>query len=258
MVFTKDSHYESERAVILIKAAPQTSSKHGETVCCAGITPYGEWRRLYPISFRFLTDDRKFSRWDVIEYRSSRPIDDRRDESRRVDSDSLMIVSNTKKTERWNFLQKSLVTSLQKEKEANRSLALLEVEVLDFTYERMSDEKFAKQKASFDALHSTADMFETNKIIPYEPCPYEFKYRYLSDDGIRTGTCQDWEVEATYYRMSRKDGERAALDYIVGTFGERYPREGMCLAMGTHSIYPDTWLINGIIKLERDGQGSLF
>lgn len=258
MVFTKDSHYESERAVILIKAAPQTSSKHRETVCCAGITPYGEWRRLYPISFRFLTNHRKFSRWDVVEYRSGRPKDDRRQESRRVDPESLQIVNSIKKGERWNFLQKSIVTSLQKEKEAGRSLALLEVEVLDFDYEPMSADKFARQKASFEAIHSTGDMFETNKIIPYEPCPYEFKYRYRSEDGIRTGTCQDWEVEATYFHMSRRDGKQAALDYIVQTFGERYPREGMCLAMGTHSLYPDTWLINGIIKLERDGQGSLF
>jgi hypothetical protein len=33
-------------------------------------------------------------------------------------------------------------------------------------------------------------------------------------------------------------------------FGEEYPGKGMLLAMGTHSIYPDTWLINGVIRLD--------
>jgi hypothetical protein len=33
-------------------------------------------------------------------------------------------------------------------------------------------------------------------------------------------------------------------------FGEEYPRKGMLLAMGTHSLYPETWLINGVIRLD--------
>jgi hypothetical protein len=40
-------------------------------------------------------------------------------------------------------------------------------------------------------------------------------------------------------------------------FGEEYPRKGMLLAMGTHSQYPDTWLINGIIRLDQVQQFSL-
>jgi hypothetical protein len=50
------------RVVIIIKAMPNPSRKHGETVCCAGVTADGEWKRLYPIRFHQLRD--KFSRWD--------------------------------------------------------------------------------------------------------------------------------------------------------------------------------------------------
>jgi len=32
----------------------------------------------------------------------------------------------------------------------------------------------------------------------------------------------------------------------------------MVLAMGTHSLYPDVWLINGIIRLDEITQLSLF
>jgi hypothetical protein len=31
----------------------------------------------------------------------------------------------------------------------------------------------------------------------------------------------------------------------------------MVFAMGTHSLYPDTWLINGIIRLDEIRQMSL-
>ena len=75
---------------------------------------------------------------------------------------------------------------------------------------------------------------------------------------MREGTCQDWEMEATYFRWSKDYGESAALEKMQKTFGEDYPKKGMLLAMGTHSLYPDTWLINGIIRLDDIKQPSLF
>ena len=35
-------------AIILIKAAPQIGQRHGETVCCAGISLDGTWLQLIP------------------------------------------------------------------------------------------------------------------------------------------------------------------------------------------------------------------
>ena len=49
-------------AIVLIKAAPHASQKHGETVCCAVIDLEGNWLRLYPVSFRHLDDAQKFGR----------------------------------------------------------------------------------------------------------------------------------------------------------------------------------------------------
>jgi len=64
-----------------VKAWPQPSRKYIETVCCAGVTPDGAWRRLFPIRFRHLDGARQFKRWDIIEYEPQRPNDDRRGES---------------------------------------------------------------------------------------------------------------------------------------------------------------------------------
>ena len=91
----RSSHeHQSDQAYIIVKAAPRSSQKFGETVCIAGIDISGNWVRLYPVSFRYLGEPQKFSRWDLVKYRWRRPTtaSDDRDESRRVDPDSIQIL----------------------------------------------------------------------------------------------------------------------------------------------------------------------
>lgn len=245
------------QAIVLIKAAPQVGDKHGETVCCAAVDLHGEWLRLYPVAFRSLEQGQKFGRWDRIKFRWRLPDDDRRIESRRVDQHTLAVVGKLKKAERQPFLSKLIVTSLAKEREQGRSLALLKPEILGFDVERKTEDDLRKESTKFAALRNQTDLFNTKPIIPYAPCPFRFRYRYRTDDGEREGTCQDWEMEATYYRWSRAGGETEALTKIRQTFGEEYPQRGMLLAMGTHSLYPDTWLINGVVRLDAIEQLAL-
>lgn len=75
---------------------------------------------------------------------------------------------------------------------------------------------------------------------------------------MREGTCQDWEIEATFFKWAKLYGEDRALAEIRRVFGEEYPSKGMLLAMGTHSLYPDTWLINGVVRLDEVQQRALF
>jgi hypothetical protein len=37
---------------------------------------------------------------------------------------------------------------------------------------------------------------------------------------------------------------------MVRTFGEEYPKKGIAFAMGTHSLYPDVWLLVGIVRID--------
>lgn len=247
---------ESE-AVILIKAAPQVGQRHGETVCCAGISIEGKWLRLYPVSFRTLDDGQKFGRWDRIRFKWRIPHDDQRVESRRVDQDSITITGELKPSERERFLSSLITTSLDRERTNGRSLALLKANDLEFKVEKRTSEDLTSDAARFDKLRAQRDLFNTKTLIPYKPCPYRFKYKYRTDDGPREGTCQDWEIEATYFKWSQEYGEKSTLLKMQQAFGEDYPKKGMLLAMGTHSQYPDTWLINGVIRLNQIKQGSL-
>jgi len=246
---------ESE-AVILVKAAPQVGTRNGETVCCAGLGFDLKWVRLYPIKFRRLDETNKFSRWDRVRFSWRRPSDDQRLESRRVAEDTLHIVGKLNDRERGSFLSRAIVSSLKKEREAGRSLALIQPEFIEFFVEQKSSVEFLEQKRKFEDVQRQGDLFAAS-ISAYRPCPFTFKFRYRIEDGIRTGTCQDWELEATFFRHSSLYGEKQALEFIQKKFGEEYPRDGMLFAMGTHSIHVDTWLLNGVIRYKQPTQASL-
>ena len=98
----------TSRAVVLVKAAPQASGSHGETVCVAALDEYGKWHRLYPLNFRELTPDQRIGRWDNIEFKWRLPevAKDRRAESKRVQQDTIQIVGKLKERGRQQLLEK--------------------------------------------------------------------------------------------------------------------------------------------------------
>lgn len=249
-----------DEAFILVKAAPRPSETFGETVCCAGLDRDERWVRLYPVSFRQLGDAQKFGRWDHIRYRWARPkaTKDTRTESRRVDPHSIEILRPLRVIDRNPLAARVAVTSLVKEAEAGRSLALLKVEVLDFWPERRPLADICEREQLLARLRSQQDLFASDALIPARTSPFRFKYRYRDDDGVHEGTCQDWETEQTFIARLRDQGsERAALDWMVRMFGEEYPKRGMALAMGTHRYRLHQWLINGVIRLDDQPQFNL-
>lgn len=248
----------ASEAFILIKAAPVIGDKHGETVCCAGVDIYGNWLRLYPVSFRVLDDSKRFRRWDKVKFNWRRPTNDARIESRHVNNQTLEICGSLNKSERTSFLSKHIVSSLTNERQEGRSLALLHPEILGFKISAKSDEKLKEQQHKIDLFHPQEDMFIPRPVVPVKACPFEFKYRYRTEDGDREGTCQDWETEATFFKWRKIYGETKALAEMQHQFGEVLPMRGLYFAMGTHSQYPDTWLINGLIQLPSSDQATLF
>jgi hypothetical protein len=243
-----------------VKAAPRRSQTFGETVCCAGLDYDGNWVRLYPVSFSQLEDAQRFSRWDRISYRWSRPkaSKDLREESRRVDPRSVQIIKPLRKAERNPLVNRCIVTSLRREQEESRSLALLKAEIMDFWAEKRSEEDLRKSEDVLSKLRAQGDMFSTAPLVPMRTCPYSFHYRYRDADGVQTGTCQDWETEQTFFaRLRDQPSEAAALDWMLSKFGEEYPRKGMALAMGTHRYRLEQWLINGVIRLDEEPQLDL-
>ena len=72
------------RLLITVKAAPNPSARHGETVCVGALSVdpgRRSWIRLYPIHFRDLDDDNKFRKYDIVTVDALPANQDRRPES---------------------------------------------------------------------------------------------------------------------------------------------------------------------------------
>ncbi len=100
-------------------------------------------------------------------------------------------------------------------------------------------------------------MFGAQPLKPLPPAPYEFYYRYNDEDGPHDCRCHDWEVEQTFIKWEREYGAQRTLELMSKRYGEDYPQDGMALAMGTHSAYPDVWMIIGVVKMKPTRQPTL-
>jgi hypothetical protein len=246
--------------VVLVKAVPQASGSHGETVCVATLDEYGCWHRLYPVNFRTLTKGQRFGRWDQIEFSWRLPevAKDRRAESKRIDQESVCIVGSLKPRERQRYLERAIKNSTVAEYRAGRSLALIRPIDPKFVVRPRSAEEIEKILRGYEEINRSPDLFGTTDIVPREAAPYEFYFQYKDGDGPHDARCHDWETEQTFLRWRSEYGEDHALREMRHVFGEQYPAKGMVLAMGTHGQRNWQWLIIGVLRMDEIVQPSMF
>ncbi|MBT8152625.1 hypothetical protein KMP13_01675 [Epibacterium ulvae] len=246
------------RVTILVKASPQPSKKHSETVCCAGLQEDGSWKRLFPIRFRRLSGEKAFKRWDIVQFKYSKPRDDSRAESCRVHEDSIQIQGNVRKPlEKSSLIQRAVVTSENEAVRKGQSLALIRPQNVSFSWEALSKieieanrEKFAQQAMQLSLLEE--------ELAAYEPCPYKFKLHYDDEHGPHNKTCADWETTATFFNLRQSMPEKDVLRHLEKTYCDDYVKKGLVLALGNIKKRPQTWQLLGIFPVEETKQLDLF
>ena len=241
------------RVVIIIKATPNPSRKHGETVCCAGVTAEGEWKRLFPIRFRQLRD--KFRRWDWVEFEYGPPKGDTRRESCRVYEDRLQVERALDKKHRASLLSPLITLSTNDAAARGMSLTLIRPINPRFKYRKKPPEMIAAEWDGYRATTRQSSLIDEN-LEPIEPVPYAFAFSYEDAAGKHTMQCSDWETSAAFWRLSKTYGEQGALDHLSRTYNDEYPRKGMLFAMGTVKARPKQWLLLGVIRVDESRQAS--
>lgn len=241
--------------IVLVKALPHAGSKHGETVCCAGVTEKGEWRRQFPIPFRRLQT--KFKRWDIVEYEYRLPENDKRPESRRVQEDTIRIVRSVPEKERAQFLASVVVPSTSVAASKGQTLALIRPRKIQFKAKKKSPGELVAEQQAYRLAASQTSLFD-KELAELQPCPYAFKFIYEDEAGIaHTSTCDDWETAAMFYNFEKRIGEKDALAAMKKTFEIDYPEKGMAFAMGVHSRRQEQWLLVGVLRLDEPLQHSI-
>jgi hypothetical protein len=246
----------TSKAAVIIKAAPDIGRKHGETVCVAGIDLDGNWHRLYPVPFRDLNENQKFSRWDIIEFDWRNAPDDERIESKRINPQTLRKVGSVPIRERHSFASRALITDLDAQLELGKSFALIRPENVRFSIVRYPEAELNKERESRATLHQQTDMF-SDPSISREPPPYRFKYRFDFGGKKRNYYCIDWETEATFFKWRSKYGEADAINKMIEKFNIEWPKKGIAFAMGTHrNANWKNWLLSGVLRVDVETQSS--
>lgn len=247
---------ELEQVVILVKAWPQPSLKYGETVCCAGVTLNGEWRRLFPIRFRHLSGDAQFKRWDVIEYRSEPPKDDRRSESRHVHENSLAPQGVLAKSSRERLLSPLIRASIKDAAETGESLTLIRPKNVKFICRQKRESELIREQDHRKNRAAQGSLLD-RELNALETCPYHLYLRFEDGTGSHRMECADWETAAAYFKFSKDYGPSKALDLLRETYEVTYPLRGVVFALGTQKKRPKQWLLLGIIRLDESQQLQL-
>ena len=246
-----------EEVVILVKAVPRVGSKHGETVCCAGVTLTGQWRRLYPIRFRRLEEESRFTRWSLVKYRASVPKDDTRVESRRVHEESIRVGGKYPPIKRADFLAPLIRQSTEDAAARGESLTILRPLAFQFRAKPMDPAAHDALKRRY-ANAARQGSFLDRELIAFDPPKFHFRLSFQDrEGGWHHHQCEDWETIAAFRKWSLRYGDASAIERLTAKY-EEYFRRGVVLAMGTVTKRPRQWLLLGIIRLdEPTGQLSL-
>lgn len=210
----------SGRAVILVKALPQPSARHGETVCCAGVTPSRNWKRLFPIRFRHLSGDASFNRWDWVNFNYRLPTSDRRSESCHVFEDSIRIAGKLRANERSTLLYPLITGSAKDASEKGLSLTLVRPRNPQFIFREKSVADIERGREAFRKAARQDSIFDV-KLAEIEPTPYEFIFRFDDDSGRHEYQNGDWETHAAFFRERKRTSETEALRWLSYIYNER-------------------------------------
>jgi hypothetical protein len=244
------------RVTILVKALPQPSKQYGETVCCAGVTADGQWKRLFPIRYRHLSGDSSFARWDWVKFRYRRPTTDARAESFHVFEDSIVVDGKLARKEQVRLLTPLILGSAKEAMGKGQSLALLRPRNTRFIAKAKSKTEIEEEREAYRRAAGQTSMFD-KELAELEPSSYEFRFKFEDEDGKHDYENGDWETHAMFWHQRKRTNEKDALKWMHQTFNEEYPRKGMVFAIGNQAKRPQTWQLLGVIRLDEASQGEL-
>lgn len=234
----------SEKILITVRTYPAISTIYNDTVCTGGITKTGEWRRLYPVPWRYLDEEKQYRTFDVIEV-EVKPGKDSRPESRTPVIASLKIVSHLKTWQaRRQWIEPTIFPSMNAMRDAGRSIGPVRVkEVLEFIAEPTTDQWTPAQLEKL----KQENLFEPRK--PLEKIPYDFRIHWIDGEGSEYDShIMAWEILETWrqYRLNYKDPIVVMRDKWLNDLCG--PKRNIAFFMGNQNRFRDQFSICGIFS----------
>jgi hypothetical protein len=256
----------TKKVLITVKAYPNPSKTHGETVCCAGIDiDTGKWIRLYPIPFRDLDSAKQFNKYDIIEVRCKKAPRDHRIESHYVDSDSIRILETLDSKHGWKQRKAIVLPTVSPsfcqifaEVEQGRSLGLFKPREVSFSYREARPKDSTKRQACYAQL----SFFDKKKDV-IEVIPFDFYYHFRCSGKTECPGHRlliiDWELGQSY-RKWRNDypTETILLDKIHDKWLEIISpnTRDAYFFVGNNHVHPKVFMVLGVFYPPRSSESQ--
>ena len=251
-----------KKILITVKTYPSISTKYDELVCTAGFDEEGNWIRIYPIPFRKLSSDKRYSKYNWIEMDLTKNTNDFRPESYRpINIDAEDVISfhggiNTKNywEERKNIVLQNVYDDIEllinEAKDQLKSLTIFKpTKIIDFIYEPTDREWDKKRLAALRQYN----VFEEKKFEVVRKLPFKFKYIFSDINGKECRLMnEDWELGALFWKGLQKNNgdEKAACEYVRKKYWNDFVlTKDLYFFLGTtklfHLIAPNPFIIIG-------------
>ena len=234
---------KKERVLVLARACPEKSRKYVHSVCVAGITQNGEWRRLYPFPFSYGKGFIKFKKKDIIEAVVSIPSNDKRKESRKVMSSKNL--SSPLDDKRLINRILHLVTSLEALNKENASLGVIKPIISDLEV-KINDTNVYDEQKYFSLTESFLERREKVKL----PVEVRYVFRCRGEKVCKKPhkiIVIDWEVNELVRNVMRRTKDVNEIKRkIRWRFYDFMKKRDLYFVVGTHFKFPK-WLIIGIL-----------
>lgn len=248
---------ETERCLLLCTSYPTYSEKHGPTVCMAGMTEEGEFRRLYPMPFDVFAEKEDMRKRQWIEY-EIREEGDYRKESYKIVPESVKTLEEEDYKSIGEICRENKVSSIEKlnkmQEADDTSLGIVEPSEI--------------QSLSIDYSDEREEMLdEYNGGINIVPC--HTRYEFFCGDGcvsecdLEGGThnimCEDIELGTAYWNFKRNyPTEEEAEEKLKEKFLDwMVENRDVYFLMGTHYRF-QTWMVISILYPPEMPSGSVF
>jgi hypothetical protein len=256
--------WERKRVFIIVRTYPVPATSGIEVSCTAAITHEGEWVRLFPVPYRLLDYDKRFSKYQWIDVDVRKPTNDPRRESYRINPDSIEIVETVgtgkgtwrRRDEILTPVRACCLCCLQAEQKANgfptlgmfrpttiRDLVIEPEPNPEWTPDELG--KLSQQplwgNAPANMLEKLAHRFSYRFTCPHGTCP----------QGGHKLICTDWEYGALYRRCRRDYGDAWEAKFRERAETELLKKQDTQFFVGTVHQYPDSWIIVGIYRPPR-------
>lgn len=256
------SNVAEKEVLVVVKTYPTPSGKHIETVCTAGITSSGEWIRLYPVKFRYLSDDKRYSLFSWIKVQVKKSNIDQRPESYKIFNENIEVIRQVdsvrglEERKRWllPLVKKSMEEIEVEYKDSSKSLAIFKPkQIVKFHVDFESREWTDLEKAKLGRI----SLFDDPDTLPSElkRVPFSFRCEYLCDDPNCKGhkqkiTC--WDFNWAFFKYCERYGdEETALKKLEEKWLSYFSQEkDGYLIVGTTHPY-DSFIIIGVFSVAK-------